>query len=168
MPGLHGEAEVRGRHEAKGAKDPSHALLILTPKHQAFVTAYLKDLNATAAYISVYGKMAESVAASASSRLLKNVKVATAIAKAQAKATEKAGMTLQGHLDTLESLRDAARGAGQYGAAITAESLRGKVSGYYVEKVEHSGGVDLSSTEREAAIVGILTNARKRQKEMVS
>ena len=139
----------------------------LSPKHQAFVTAYLKDLNATKAYQSVY-KCTEAAAAVNASKLLRNAKVASAVARAQEKAADKAALTLQAHLDRLEELSLAAEAALQYGAAIKSEELRGKVSGFYVEKVEHSGGIDLSQDERERAVLGILTTARKRQKELVS
>lgn len=54
----------------------------LTPKQQRFVVEYLIDLNGKRAYKTVYGG-ADNVAASAGSRLLKNVKVSAAIAQAQ-------------------------------------------------------------------------------------
>jgi len=36
------------------------------------------------------------------------------------------------------------------------------------QTIEHSGAVDLSQQEREQAVLGILTTARQRQKELVS
>ena len=36
------------------------------------------------------------------------------------------------------------------------------------QTIEHSGSIDMAPSEREQAVLGILTTARKRQKELVS
>ena len=63
-------------------------------------------------------------------------------------------MTLAGHLETLAELRRASLGAMEFTAAIRAEELRGKASGYYVERQEvgppDSFGDD--RRERQAAL----------------
>lgn len=52
---------------------------------------------------------------------------------------ERAQITLESHLSDLKMLRDRALEAEQYSAAISAEVSRGKASGLYTDKVEHSG-----------------------------
>ncbi len=47
-------------------------------------------------------------------------------------------MTLEGHLRALAELRDKAKAANQFGAAITAEIARGKASGVHIEKSEQT------------------------------
>ena len=53
------------------------------------------------------------------------------------------GISLFDHVATLQELRVGAVGAQQFGPAVAAEVSRGKVSGLYVEKVEHSGVVNI-------------------------
>lgn len=53
------------------------------------------------------------------------------------------GISLFDHVATLQELREGAVGAQQFGPAVAAEVHRGKVSGLYVEKVEHSGVVNI-------------------------
>ena len=62
---------------------------------------------------------------------------------------EAAGLTLAGHLQRLKDLSDAAEKSNQMSAAITAEVARGKASGLYVEKVEHSGSVGIATMTDE-------------------
>lgn len=52
----------------------------LTPKQQAFVSAYIRlNMNATAAYMESYGVKDYNVAAACASRLLKNAKISDLI-----------------------------------------------------------------------------------------
>ena len=99
--------------------------------------------------------------------MLSNTKIAALIAKAQNKTIAKLELTREKHMERLRELSLSAEAANQYSAAVKSEELRGKVSGLYVEKVEVAV-TDLSQTEREQAVLGILTTARKRQKELVS
>lgn len=139
----------------------------MNERHKRFVAEYLIDLNATRAYKAVY-KCTDSVARANGSRLLTNADIVAALAKGQEKTVAKLELTREKHLERLRELSVNAEAEKQYGAAINAEVMRGKVSGFYTEKVEHSGNLDLSKSEREQAVLGILTVARKRQKEMVS
>ena len=50
----------------------------------------------------------------------------------------KAQLTLESHLARLEELSRKAEEEGQFSAAITAETNRGKASGLYTEKVDHT------------------------------
>ncbi len=65
----------------------------LTNKQQIFVREYLIDLNATAAYKRAGYKAGGNAAEAAASRLLRNVKVAAAVAAAQAERAERVGLT---------------------------------------------------------------------------
>ena len=53
------------------------------------------------------------------------------------------------YLRTLERLRDAAESDGKYAAAVTAEMARGKVSGFYVERVEVNDVTDKAAQMRQ-------------------
>jgi phage terminase small subunit len=141
--------------------------LPMTAKQERFVAEYLIDLNATRAYQSVY-KCSEKVAAANGSRLLTNAEIKASVAKVQSKVVAKLEFSVEQHMDRLRALSIAAEASNQYSAAVKAEELRGKVSGFYVEQVEHSGAIDLSAQEREQAVLGFLTVARKRQKELLS
>ena len=66
--------------------------------------------------------------------LMKNGKITARINELTEEAKQKAVVTLEGHLNELAKLRDLAADAGQYGAAIKAETARGKASGLYVDK----------------------------------
>ena len=54
-------------------------------------------------------------------------------------AVERAQLTLDGHLEDLKRVQDAAEKEGKYSAAISAEVARGKTAGLYVDRHEHSG-----------------------------
>lgn len=108
----------------------------MTERQARFVEEYLKDGNATQA--ARRAGFSHRTAGQIGNRLLKDVQVSTAIEQARAPALEAAQLTLEGHLDKLKELRDAAVKAGQMGAAITAETNRGKVGGFYVERQEVS------------------------------
>ncbi len=54
----------------------------------------------------------------------------------RAPAIEKAELTVEKHLIELAELRDTAKAAGQIAAAIRAEELRGKVAGFYTDRLE--------------------------------
>ena len=104
----------------------------MTKRQHKFVQEYLKDGNSSQAAVRAgFSPNGSHVQAN---RLLKNATVADAIAKLRAPVIEQAQLTLEGHLDKLRELRDAAAKAGQMSAAITAEAHRGKVSGFYVER----------------------------------
>jgi phage terminase small subunit len=126
----------------------------LTPKQEAFCLAYVLSGNATEAYkqAGYSDGMATKTASEAASRLLKNSKVVARLAELRAPAAEAAVMTIAGHLDDLKDLRDMAKQEGKYSAAVAAEVARGKVSGFYVEKVEHSGNVTVTAGPLDQAL----------------
>jgi len=120
----------------------------MSPKAERFVAEYLKDLNATKAAIRT-GYSARS-AASQGERLLRNAEICAMVKAGQAQIAETNGMTIAGHLQTLKELRDAALSAEKYSAAVTAEMARGKVSGFYVDKVEMKDATAVAQRLRAA------------------
>lgn len=120
----------------------------LTQKQDAFALAYLHTGNASEAYRQAYNASnmkSESIHVKAS-ELLKNGKVRVRIEEVQKMATEHAGLSLGEHLKRLQDLSKKAEAEAKYSEAIKAEELRGKASGFYMEKVEHSGSVGLNVT----------------------
>lgn len=113
----------------------------LTKKQEDFALAYVETGNASDAYRRTYAvkKMTEKSINETASRLLKNVKVAARIAALRAPVVEKAGLTLEKHLDDLLRLRNMAVKDAKWTAAIQAEIARGKAAGLYVERTELTG-----------------------------
>lgn len=111
----------------------------LTPKQEAFVSAYLKTRHATEAYklagYSVENKKPQTIWSRAS-ELLKHGKVQARIAEAEKEARKAVKITLSEHLEQLQALRDGAKEAGQWGPAVKAEESRGKASGIYTAAEE--------------------------------
>lgn len=106
----------------------------MTPKQEAFVREYLIDLNATQAAIRA-GYSAKTAGVVGHENLTKP-EIAAAVQHAKSQAAERAEMTVDQHLADLKEIRDAAISEGKYSAAATAEIARGKVAGFYVERVE--------------------------------
>lgn len=105
----------------------------MTPKQAAFVREYLIDLNATAAAKRA-GYSVKTAHVIGAENLTKP-EIAAAVQAAQSKLAENNGMTIDLHLLALKEIRDAAHAEGKYSAAASAEIARGKVAGFYVEKV---------------------------------
>lgn len=154
----------------------------MTAKQERFVAEYLIDLNATRAYKTVYG-CADKVANANGPRLLGKASIAAAIAAGQEKAIERIEISQDWVLERLvenversmqakQVMDSHGKPTGEYvyqgNVANGALTLLGKHLGMFKEQVEHSGAVELTASEREQAIVGILTAARTRQKQMVS
>ncbi len=70
-------------------------------------------------------------------------------ARAMVAAAQSAQITLESHLAKLAEIRDLAIAAKDYGAANTAETNRGKVMGYYVERKEVGRPGDFSDLSDE-------------------
>lgn len=119
----------------------------LTPKQEAFCQAVAKPgpdgkmLSISDAYRRVYncGKMKPESVNDLSSRLYGKVEIRSRIDELRQPAIEAVGVTLEDHLRNLERIRDAAFEAGQYSAAASAETARGKAAGLYTEKKEVKG-----------------------------
>lgn len=106
----------------------------LNPKQQRFVAEYLKDLNATQAYIRA--GYSEKGAAQGAERLLRNVEVRAAIAEGQAKLAGKLEITAEKVLLDLEEVRKKALGEGQFAPAVRAIELCGKHIGMFIDRTE--------------------------------
>jgi phage terminase small subunit len=88
--------------------------MALNPKQQRFVAEYLKDLNATQA--AIRAGYSEKTAPQIASRLLTNVKVASAVAEGQQVIAEKAGVTVEKVVNELASI-----GFANFGDYLNAE-----------------------------------------------
>ncbi len=128
----------------------------LTQKQEAFCLAYLETGNASEAYRVAYKpqRMAAKTVNEKASRLLATGKVRARLDELRAPVREKAQITLESHLARLDELSRKAEAEGQFSAAISAETNRGKVAGLYVEKIEHAvhrSFADLLKVRRERA-----------------
>ncbi len=102
----------------------------MTPKQERFVQEYLIDLNATQAAIRAgYSK---KTAEQGAAQLLRNIKVARAIAEAQAIRAQKAGMNEQWVLDGLKEIAEDK--SASVAARVTAYTNIGKHFGMFVER----------------------------------
>lgn len=111
-------------------------------KRERFCQEYVRDLNATQAYIragySVNG------AGQGGERLLKFVEVQTRIAGIQAKLSQKLEITQEKVLRDLEEIRTLALGADAFGPAAKVVELQGKHIGMWPNKLEVDVGQDLT------------------------
>lgn len=113
----------------------------LTAKQEAFCLAYIETNNASEAYRRTYdaARMKPETINKRSSELMQDGAITGRLEQLRAPVRDRAQITLESHLERLNHLSLMAEKAEQYGAAIKAEESRGKVSGLYVEKIEHSG-----------------------------
>ena len=125
---------------------------MLTQKQESFCVAYIETGNASEAYRRAYNasKMADSTVHRNAKELIDNRKIAARLQDLRAPAVERAQVTLETHLNDLKRLRDMAEASEKYGPAIQAEIARGKASGLYVDKIEHSGEIGIAAAIRKA------------------
>jgi hypothetical protein len=111
---------------------------VLTPKQEKFCLTYLETGNASEAYRQVYNtsKMKKTTIGRKAFELLENGKITAKINELKAPAIKNVELTVENHLNRLAELRDHAFEAGNYAAAIRAEELRGKVAGFYTDRLE--------------------------------
>lgn len=133
---------------------------MLTQKQEAFCLIYIEIGNASEAYRKSYNSanMADATINRKAKELLDNGKIAARIEAIRSKAAEAVGLTLQQHLTDLKRLRDMAESSEKYGPAIQAEIARGKASGLYVDKVEHSG--EIKTPELKLVLHGTAPTAK--------
>jgi phage terminase small subunit len=112
----------------------------LTAKQEAFCRAYINAASASAAYREVYDvkRMNDASVNRTAFELLQNLKITARVQELRDMAAQKAAYTLADHMQRLRTLSELSEDAEQYAAAIKAEELRGKVSGFYTEKVDLS------------------------------
>lgn len=115
----------------------------LTAKQERFCVEYVS--NGSKSYSDAYriafdcSRMKPASVNRRAFALKEEVKIRARIKELQDEVAERAMVTLAGHLEDLKRLRDEAREARQFNAAITAEIARGKACGLYVERTEVSG-----------------------------
>ena len=114
----------------------------MNDRQRRFVDEYLIDLNATQAAIRA-GYSPKTAKAIASENLTKP-DIAAELADRRRVVAERAQLTVDSHLAELASLRDNAKRAEQYAAAVAAETRRGEVAGFYVKRRE-----DVTKLSRE-------------------
>ena len=111
---------------------------MLTPKQEKFCLAYLETGSASEAYRLAYEtrKMKPETVNKKAYELTQNGQITARLSELKKPVIEKAQLTLETHLERLDHLSRAAEAAEQYGAAITAETNRGKAAGLYTTKIE--------------------------------
>ena len=108
----------------------------LTAQQQDFVRELLAGKTATDAYRAAYdcqNMQARTIWAEAS-RLRAHRNVAAWLSVARQAHLGHAIVTKEAHIRELERLKELALAAGNLGAAVQAEQLRGKAAGHYVEQ----------------------------------
>jgi type II secretory ATPase GspE/PulE/Tfp pilus assembly ATPase PilB-like protein len=111
----------------------------MTPKQEAFAQAVASGMNQSDAYRLAYNAKGKAAGINVSAcKLMADPNVSLRVSQIRAKGAERAAVTLEGHLQTLADLRDAAEKAKQFSAAIAAEIARGKASGIHIEKSEQT------------------------------
>ena len=114
--------------------------MTLTPKQEAFAQNVASGMTQADAYRNSYNaeNMKPETIWSNASQLMSDTKVLQRVEELQAKGAEIAALTLAKHLARLEELSRDAQAAEEYNAAIKAEELRGKASGLYTERIDHT------------------------------
>lgn len=132
----------------------------VSPKQVRFVEEYLVDLNATQA--AVRAGYSQKTARSVGSENLTKPDIAQAIATAQAKRSERVGITADLILQGLWENVGLARKAEDFTASNKALELCQKHVGV-TDKIEYSGSLNLTTEQREQRVALLLESARKRQ-----
>lgn len=111
----------------------------LTAKQDAFCIAYIETGNASEAYRRAYRPKTdnESSIHRLAKGLMDNIKIASRLEELRKPVRDRVQLTLEKHLRELAELRDLAKEKGDYSAATTAETNRGKASGLYVTRLKH-------------------------------
>ena len=117
------------------ASDDLEALPQLTDQQNKFVELLLGGATASDAYRGAYNtsNMKPNTIWSSASILKSDPKVSAWVDAAKMAAVKHAKCTYEGHLTELERLKTIAVRSGNIGAAVQAEQLRGKASGFYVD-----------------------------------
>jgi hypothetical protein len=108
--------------------------LSLTAKQRAFVAYRIAHPTATDSECALAAGYSPNDT-SGGARIAGHPAVISALESARAVTMAQAGLSRESHLNTLERLRDQAAADGQFSAAISAEVHRGKVGGFYEERV---------------------------------
>ncbi len=109
----------------------------LTEQQREFVRHVLAGKTASDAYRAAYNteNMKPNSIWREASLLASNKNVAQWLAAARKACLGTAVVTLEGHQQQLERLREIALATGNVGAAVAAEQTRGKVAGHHIDRV---------------------------------
>lgn len=110
----------------------------LTPKQEKFCREFIKDGNASAAYRRAYDVQTDKATSvhRMASALMDNVHVASRIKEIQDRIKKASQITIESHLERLAQISESAYLEGKYSAASQCEVARGRVSGFYIEKMQ--------------------------------
>lgn len=110
----------------------------LTPKQEKFCREFIKDGNASAAYRRAYDVKTTKIESvhKMSSLLMANVLVASRIKEIQDRIKKATVITIESHMERLAQIGESAYLDGKYTAAQACEVARGRVSGFYIEKMQ--------------------------------
>lgn len=119
---------------------------MLTAKQEKFCQGVAKGLNYSDAYREAYnaGKMKPETVNRTAAELMDNRKIITRIDELRAEITEEIKYTVEDSFRKLSEIQALAMKNKKLSDAIKAEELKGKLKGFYVEKREISGGLDLT------------------------
>ena len=122
----------------EGPKIDAMDLPDLTHKQLGFVRGVLEGKTASDAYRHAYEaeNMSDEAIWVEASRLRHDPNVSLWIQAARSANMDRAVLTIDGHMAELARLRDIAIATGNVGAAVLAETNRGKASGLYTERHE--------------------------------
>ncbi len=121
----------------------------LSPRREIFCVEYANGATGTQAAITA--GYSEKTAKVKASQLRRIPEVETRIAEIRGQARKDSRLTVQRHVQDLEGLATEAKGANQYGAAVTATKAQGQVCGLY-----EPGGVDEASRVPTGDIVHMM------------
>jgi phage terminase small subunit len=126
--------------------------MALTPKQEAFARAYVETGNASEAYRRAYsaGKMKPEAIWVEACRLLANPSVTLMTNQLQAMAAERCLVTVLSLTEELEEARALAMQEAMPSAAVAASLGKAKLHGLLTDKIEHKGGVTVTTGEHDA------------------
>lgn len=128
----------------------------LTGQQREFVRHILAGKTASDAYRAAYdaSNMLPNSVWCEASKLRSNASVAQWLSAARQAHLGTAVITKDQHLQELERLREIALASGNVGAAVLAETTRGKVAGHHIERIEDvTQRTDPIATLKEIAII---------------
>ena len=107
------------------------------PRHELFAQEIAKGRSQQDAYVNAgYGNKIQSSTYASASRLIRNVKIATRIRQLQAETVKSTEATLSSLIAEAEQARALAETKGQPSAMVSATTLKAKLTGHLVERIE--------------------------------
>ena len=107
--------------------------VLSNPRHEKFAQALAEGRSATGAYENAGYKPNDGNAA----RLKGNEKIRKRVVELQGQSAERALVTLASLIAEADDIQNKALAKGNYSAAISALTVKAKLSGQWVERAEH-------------------------------